>query len=223
MLETIEKQSHTDADAVVIWLHGLGADGNDFVPIVPQLGLADDLRVKFIFPHAPKQAVSINNGFEMRAWYDIKTANLLEQQDRDGIQTSQQAILELIQQQLDNGISSKRIILAGFSQGGAMALHTGLRFNSPLAGILSLSAYLPLADTVEQEVNEANLKTPIMIAHGHYDPVVAVQAGQAAAEQLQALGYDTQWHTYPMEHSVCIEEIQEIGHWINKQLRETSA
>lgn len=219
MLESIESQSQPNPDAAVIWLHGLGADGNDFAPIVPQLGIAAELRVRFIFPHAPKQPVTINNGFVMRAWYDVKTPVLLQQQDAKGIKASQKALIELIRQQQEQGIDSKRIILVGFSQGGAIALYTGLRLKDPLGGILSLSSYLPLADTTAKEASEENQGVSIMMAHGNFDPVIPLQAGQESLQQLQALGYQPEWFSYPMEHSVCIEEIQEIGRWINRCLK----
>ncbi|MDH5326206.1 MAG: alpha/beta hydrolase [Gammaproteobacteria bacterium] len=215
MLETIEIQSGNEADAAVIWLHGLGADGNDFAPIVSQLGLKDLNRIRFVFPHAPKQPVTLNNGFVMRAWYDIKTPMLLEQQDESGIQQSQAAVLQLIEKEKASGIDSTRIILAGFSQGGAIALHTGIRFSEPLGGIMVLSSYLPLADTAATQAHEANHQTSIFMAHGSYDPVVPIQAGDMSQQQLQSMGYPVQWHTYPMEHSVCLEEIEEIGLWIN--------
>ena len=217
MLESVEFKTQEQTDATVIWLHGLGADGNDFAPVVPQLGLGN-LKIKFLFPHAPKQAVTINNGFVMRAWYDIASAQLLEQQDAQGIQQSQKAVLELIEQELSQGIKSSRIILAGFSQGGAIALFTGLRFKEPLGGILVLSSYLPLADTTESQAHESNRSTPILMAHGSYDPVVPIQVGELSLQQLQNLGYKPQWLSYPMEHSVCLEEIKAIGQWIKQCL-----
>lgn len=197
----------------VIWLHGLGADGHDFEPIVNELNLEKDIR--FIFPHAPSMPVSINNGIVMPAWYDIRSAEINEAQDADGIKKSQQAILALIEREVERGIESKNIILAGFSQGGAISLHTALRYEKPLAGIMGLSTYLPLAETIEKEMHEANKKTSIFLAHGAHDPVISFQLAVATHEKLINLDFHTELKKYEMEHSVCPEEINDISNWIN--------
>lgn len=198
----------------VIWLHGLGADGHDFEPIVDELNLKQ--KIRFVFPHAPEMPVTINNGLRMPAWYDISAAQINAAQDEAGIRKSQQAILALLQRELDNGIPSKNIILAGFSQGGAIALHTGLRFDQPLAGIMGLSTYLPLAHTLEQERHEANKNTPIFLAHGGYDQIIPFQLASETQSALTGLGYKSELNKYEMEHSVCIEEVDAISNWINQ-------
>ncbi len=198
----------------VIWLHGLGADGHDFEPIVNELTLAQTIR--FIFPHAPKMPVTINNGMIMPAWYDIKAAQIDNSQDEAGIKTSQHAILALIEREIERGIKSENIILAGFSQGGAIALHTALRYQKPLAGIMGLSTYLPLADTLEDEINNANKNTPVFLAHGRHDPVIPLQLASDTQTALNKLGYTVELKKYEMEHSVCPEEIDNISDWINR-------
>jgi len=197
----------------VIWLHGLGADGHDFEPIVGELNLKN--KIRFVFPHAPEMPVTINNGLRMPAWYDISEAQINAAQDEAGIRKSQQAILALLQRELDNGIPSKNIILAGFSQGGAIALHTGLRFDKPLAGIMGLSTYLPLAHTLKNERDEANNNTPIFLAHGGYDQIIPFQLASETQAALSSLGYKSGLNKYEMEHSVCIEEVEAISEWIN--------
>jgi phospholipase/carboxylesterase len=203
--------------ASVIWLHGLGADGHDFEPIVPELGLADELGIRFIFPNAPKRPVTMNGGMTMRAWYDVKAANLRDQEDSESIIESSNLINHYINTEIEVGIESNKIILAGFSQGGAIALHAGLRFPSPLAGLLALSTYLPLPQLLDGEA-VADKNTPIMMAHGIDDPVIPVDQGQASAETLKDQGYTVEWHEYRMQHSVCIEEITAIGTWIKRLL-----
>lgn len=198
----------------VIWLHGLGADGHDFEPIVNELTLAQTIR--FIFPHAPKMPVTINNGMVMPAWYDIKAVQIDNSQDEAGIRTSQHAILALIEREIERGIKSENIILAGFSQGGAIALHTALRYQKPLAGIMGLSTYLPLADTLEDEINNANKNTPVFLAHGRHDPVIPLQLASDTQTALNKLGYTVELKKYEMEHSVCPEEIDNISDWINR-------
>ena len=198
----------------IIWLHGLGADGHDFEPIVNELTLQKSIR--FIFPHAPEMSVTINNGLRMPAWYDIKAAQINAQQDAAGIHRSQQAILALIEREIERGIESAHIILAGFSQGGAIALHTGLRYNKPLAGIMGLSTYLPLADTVENECHPANKNTPIFLAHGSHDPIIPFQLAAETKTALHNLHYSVTLNKYLMEHSVCPEEIDDISQWINQ-------
>ena len=197
----------------VIWLHGLGANGHDFEPIVDELTLAQNIR--FIFPHAPEMPVTINNGMIMPAWYDIRLSQIDMAQDADGIKKSQHEILALIERETERGIKSENIILAGFSQGGAIALHTALRYEKPLAGIMALSTYLPLAETVEHEINDANINTPIFLAHGIHDPVVPLQLASNTQTTLNKLGYSTELKKYEMEHSVCPEEIDNISDWIN--------
>jgi phospholipase/carboxylesterase len=198
----------------IIWLHGLGADGHDFEPIVNELNTSQAIR--FIFPHAPSMPVTINNGMSMPAWYDITAAQIDNQQDDSGIRKSQQSVLALIEREIERGIKSSNIILAGFSQGGAIALHTGLRFEQPLAGIMGLSTYLPLMDSVKNEIHEQNKKTPIMLAHGKHDPVVPFNLAEKTKAYLEELNYTTELHSYVMEHSVCPEEINDISDWINR-------
>ncbi len=217
-LPAIEVLTGENPTATIIWLHGLGADGHDFEPIVPQLGLPADLSVRFVFPHAPSMPVSINGGFIMPAWYDIKHTDIGYQQDEAGIRESARQIQLLVEREELRGISAERIILAGFSQGGAMALHVGMRQGEPLAGILALSCYLPIAEKVEGELFEESRSTPIFMAHGVNDPVVPYALGDNSHRKLQALGFDVDWHSYPMEHSVCPEEIVKIGRWISSIL-----
>jgi len=217
-LPAIELATGENPTATIIWLHGLGADGHDFESIVPQLGLSGDLNVRFIFPHAPSMPVSINGGFIMPAWYDIKHTDIGYQQDEVGIRESARQIQLLIEREELRGISSKRIILAGFSQGGAMALHVGMRQGESLAGILALSCYLPIAEKVEAELFEESKATPVFMAHGVNDPVVPYVLGDNSYRKLQELGFSVDWHSYPMEHSVCPEEIVKIGRWITSIL-----
>ena len=207
------ERSPDDATHSVIWLHGLGADGHDFEPIVDELTLSH--KIRFIFPHAPSIPVSINNGMVMPAWYDIRLQQIDKEQDAEGIKKSQRSILDLIEREIERGIKSENIILAGFSQGGAIALHTALRYEKPLAGIMALSAYLPLTDTVEKEINEINKNTPIFIAHGILDPIVPYQLAIDTQATLNQLGFSTELKKYKMEHSVCPEEIDDISNWIN--------
>ena len=202
-----------DATHSVIWLHGLGADGHDFEPIVNELTLTHNIR--FIFPHAPSIAVSINNGMVMPAWYDIRLPQIDKGQDAEGIKKSQQSVLALIEREIERGVNNENIILAGFSQGGAIALHTALRYEMPIAGVMALSTYLPLADTVEKEINEQNKNTPVLIAHGTLDPVVPYQLAIDTQTTLNQLGFLTELKKYEMEHSVCAEEIDDISNWIN--------
>lgn len=204
----------TNATHSIIWLHGLGADGHDFEPIVSELNLNKTIR--FIFPHAPNMPVTINDGLSMPAWYDIKAAQINSLQDEVGIKKSQQSILMLIEKEIERGMKSENIILAGFSQGGAIALHTALRYDKPLAGIMGLSTYLPLADKVAHEINAANQKIPILLMHGTHDPIIPLQLATETQRQLENLGYATELKTYPMEHSVCPEEIDSISIWINR-------
>ncbi|HFD33161.1 MAG TPA: carboxylesterase [Gammaproteobacteria bacterium] len=210
----IDSPQNKQSDHSVIWLHGLGADGHDFEPIVGELNL--NMPVRFIFPHAPEMPVTINNGMRMPAWYDIKATQINQQQDETGIEKSQLSILALLQREIDRGVKSNNIILAGFSQGGAVALHTALRFEQPLAGIMGLSTYLPLADKVEKDIQPANKNTPIFLAHGNYDQVIPVQLAEQTQQTLNSFGYQTEFNKYNMEHSVCAEEINDISDWINR-------
>ncbi len=200
--------------ATIIWLHGLGADGHDFEPIVTQLGLPDSLPLRFIFPHAPSIPVSLNGGYIMPAWYDIKQNDLGIEHDHDGILSSARDIQTLIEQEEMHGIDASHIILAGFSQGAAMALHVGLRQTKALAGIAALSSYLLVPDQTNQ-FTKASSTTPVFMAHGVHDPVVPFNLGDHTRRRLESLGYSIQWHSYPMEHHVCPDEIRHIGAWIH--------
>jgi len=200
----------------IIWLHGLGADGQDFVPIVDELSLP--VAVRFIFPHAPQRPVTINGGFVMRAWYDIVASSIDAQQDEQGIRVSQKLIEALIEQEVERGIAPEHIFLAGFSQGGAIALHTALRQTAPLAGVLALSAYLPLSDSVKAEALPRTKITPIFLAHGRGDPVIPFELGVASREALIRLGYGVEWHEYTMQHSVCEQELRDIEIWLSGHL-----
>lgn len=202
----------------VIWLHGLGADGHDFEPIVSELGLPPDVPIRFIFPHAPHRPVTINGGYVMRAWYDIRTGDFGRMEDEAGIRESERTVRDLIDREVSRGIPPHRIVLAGFSQGGAIALHTGLRAPAALGGIIALSTYLPLIDTLGLEAHAANRAIPIFMAHGTHDPVIPLDRGRASAERLTAHGAAVLWRTYPMEHSVHPAEIGELAAWITKVL-----
>ena len=212
-LAAIEVVTGAVPQHAVIWLHGLGADGHDFEPIVPALSLTAPVR--FVFPHAPVRPVTVNFGTPMRAWYDILALDRMTVEDEAGIRASQAAVAALIEDELARGIDSKRIILAGFSQGGAIALHTGLRFPRALGGIMVLSAYLPLRETLAAERADANTVTPILMAHGSYDPVLPEALAVESLRSLEQQGYAVEWHSYPMAHMVCGEEIQDISRWLN--------
>lgn len=220
LLEAIEIETGRNPSASIIWMHGLGADGNDFVPVVNELGL-DGTAVRFVFPHAPMRAVTINNGYVMRAWYDVSFGDLegkSRRPDAVGIHESQESIAALVEREAGRGIASGKIVLAGFSQGGAIALQTGLRHPERLAGVMALSTYLPLADSLPLEAAPANKATPIFMAHGLFDPVVPLVMGAGSMTFLTGLGYGVEWHQYPMQHSVCAEEIGDIGAWLRKVL-----
>lgn len=201
-------------DSAVIWLHGLGADGHDFAPIVPELNLPHSARIRFIFPHAPMLPVTINGGYVMPAWYDVKSLDLCQEEDDAGIRASQRLLETLIQGEVERGITSSRIVLAGFSQGGAIALHTGLRHTPALAGVLALSTYLPLPHALMAEASPANAELPIFMAHGTADSVIPLPQGVASRDFLQKTGYPVDWREYPMAHSVCPQEIADIGVWL---------
>jgi phospholipase/carboxylesterase len=202
--------------AAVIWLHGLGADGHDFVPIVDELGLPAGLPVRFVFPHAPVRPVAINNGMRMRAWYDISPD--MRRQDEAGIRESSRAVEGWLQRQQDAGVRPDRIVLAGFSQGGAIALHTGLRHGKQLAGLLALSTYLPLAERFPAEARPERRDTPILMCHGQYDPMLPLSLGAWSRDLLEQSGYEVAWREYPMQHQVCAEEIADIGAWLRERL-----
>jgi len=218
LLPHIQIDTAPNPTAAVIWLHGLGADGNDFAALVPELDLSGYPAIRFIFPHAPSLPVTINGGYVMPAWYDIRGSDLLSRQDDAGIRTSEQAIQALIANEIARGIAPERIVLAGFSQGCAMALHTGLRYPKKLAGIMALSGYLPLAETFVAERTGANAHTPIFMAHGNQDPVVIPVRGEATRDLLTGLGYAVQWHSYPMPHSVHPREIADIAVFLTQVL-----
>lgn len=216
LLESIEVATGIDPVASVIWLHGLGADGSDFVSVVPELGLPDDLPVRFIFPHAPAIPITCNNGYVMRGWYDIIHFDQINREaDTHGVVRSIEAITQLIKRENERGIPTSRIILAGFSQGGAIAYTVGLTYPEKLAGIVALSTYIPAPELIENTQDLANRTTPIFAGHGGMDPIVPVTLGKAAYEQLAAIGHPISWHTYPMQHSVCMPEIVAIGEFIS--------
>jgi phospholipase/carboxylesterase len=208
----------TDAQYSVIWLHGLGADGHDFEPIVPELDFQTKHQTRFIFPHAPPRPVTLNQGYVMPAWFDIVAIDDRSVQDEAGIRATAKRIAALIEQEQQRGVRSDHIALAGFSQGGAIALHLGLRYSQPLAGILALSTFLPLAEKVADECVAINRSIPIYMAHGEYDPIVPLALARQSHRQLCDLGYQVDWHEYPMEHSVCPAEIVDISNWFDRVL-----
>lgn len=218
LLDTIEIETAPHPTSTVVVLHGLGADGNDFVPIAQQLSLQAAGPVRFVFPHAPVMPVTINNGYRMRAWYDILGTDLVKREDEPGLRSSLAAVEALLAREAGRGIPASRTVLAGFSQGCALALLTGLRHKQRLAGIVGLSGYLPLAASTAAERSDANALTPIFMGHGTFDNVVALARGQQSCELLEGLGYDVSWHTYPMAHSVAMEEIQDLNAWLLKVL-----
>lgn len=218
LLETIEIASTPNPTAAVIWLHGLGADGSDFVPIVRELDLSACPGIRFVFPTATTRPVTINGGYVMRAWYDILERNLVNREDEAGIHASQAQIAALVDREIARGIAADKIVIAGFSQGCAMALQTGLRYPQKLAGIMGLSGYAPLASSIGKERHTANQTTPLFLAHGTMDPVVVPERGEATRDLLQSLGYSCQWKTYPMQHAVCAEEVDDIAKWLSEVL-----
>lgn len=207
-----------DAEYSVIWLHGLGADGHDFEPIVEELGYSKKSRTRFVFPHAPSRPVTINNGYVMPAWYDVIAIDGWSPEDEQGIREAQQHIMAMIQHEISRGIEARHIVLAGFSQGGAIAMHTALRYPQTLAGLLALSTYLPLPASLTEEATAENRHIPLMMVHGEYDPVVPVQLAQISKQKLFEAGYSVEWKTYPMEHGVCPEEIADIDRWFDRIL-----
>ncbi|EHJ06256.1 phospholipase/carboxylesterase [Marinobacter sp. DSM 26671] len=215
-LQYIEIETGENPTAAVIWLHGLGASGHDFEPVVPELGLPEDTAVRFIFPHAPNLPVTINGGMSMPAWYDIKAMDIDRVVDTEQLRASADAVAKLVEQQKHKGIPPERIIIAGFSQGGAVAYELGLSYPERFGGVLALSTYFATADTVER--SEANADVPISVYHGTFDPMVPESLGVRSVETLKEMGYDPSYQTFPMEHSVCLEEIQDIGRFIRRHL-----
>jgi phospholipase/carboxylesterase len=212
ILQTGKNPQHS-----IIWLHGLGADGQDFVPIADELELP--VAVRYVFPHAPMRAVTINGGFVMRAWYDIASQSIDAQQDAAGIRASQALVETLIAQEVASGIAPHNIFLAGFSQGGAIALHTALRLAVPLGGVLALSTYLPLMENASKELLEQTKATPVFMAHGRSDPVIPCALGAASRDALLKIGYAVEWHEYAMQHSVCEEELRNIETWLALRMK----
>ena len=218
ILPCIELETGAHPTAAVVWLHGLGADGNDFVPIVEELPLPAGLEIRFVFPHAPVRPVTINGGFPMRAWYDITGVDLTSRADLAGVRTSEAQVRALVEREIDRGVPASRIVVAGFSQGGVIALHTALRYPERLAGIAALSTYLVRSEELAAEASTANRDVPIFMAHGTADPVVRLEWGEAARQALEGSGYRVEWHTYPMQHAVVWEEIAALGRFLTAVL-----
>ena len=221
VLPCIEIETAPNPSAAVIWLHGLGADGNDFVPIISQLNLSECPAIRFVFPSAPSMAVTVNGGYVMPAWYDITERDINAREDLAGIHQSAAAISQLIEREASRGIAYEKIVLAGFSQGCAMSLQVGLRFPHRLAGIMALSGYLPLANSLALERSEANGKTPILMAHGVWDAVITLERAEASADILEKLGYQVDWNTYPMEHSLHPDELVDISRFLSTVLSKS--
>jgi len=222
LLETIEIETAKNPAASVIWMHGLGADGGDFVPIVEELELDGTPAIRFLFPHAPMRPVTINNGTVMRAWFDVSLGDLegnSRRADERGVRESQAQITALLEREEKRGVEPEHIVLAGFSQGGAIALQAGLRHPQKLAGVMALSTYLPLAESLPREAAPANKATPIFMAHGVFDPVIPIVMGAGSMTLLTGLGYTVEWRQYPMQHSVCPQEIEDIGAWLRRVLK----
>ena len=218
MLETLELETGPRPTATVIWLHGLGADGYDFEPIVPELDLPATPAVRFVFPHAPMRPITINGGAVMRGWYDVLSLEGVRREDDAGVRASQASVEELLAREALRGVPAARVVLAGFSQGGAIALQTGLRHPERLAGIMALSTYLPLAATLTAEASAANRDVPIFMAHGRHDSLIPIERATISRELLRKAGYDVDWHDYAMEHAVCPEEIADIAAWLRRIL-----
>ena len=216
-LQAIEIETAPNPQTSIVWMHGLGADGNDFVPIVNELELPDT-PIRFVFPHAPVMPVTINHGHRMRAWYDVLSSDFAERTDNEGVRASQKLVEALIAREKERGSAANRIVIAGFSQGGAMALQTGLRHPERLAGIMALSTYLPIPDALAAEGHAANRDVPIFMAHGDQDQVIPIEYAEQSRELLTAQGYPVEWHDYRMPHSVCMEEIAHIGAWLQRVL-----
>ena len=218
LLEHIQIETNDNPEIAIIWMHGLGADGNDFVPIVRELDLSGLPGIRFIFPHAKTMPVTINNGYVMRSWYDISGLELTRREDENGLRASQKDVEAFIEREKARGIPASRIILAGFSQGCAMTIQTGLRQPERLAGLLCLSGYVPLSAQLATERTDASLDTPIFMAHGRYDNVVPFNRAEASRDLLVSLGYQLEWHEYAMQHTLCLEEVQHISAWLKKVL-----
>lgn len=218
ILPAVEHETTSTPRYSILWLHGLGADGHDFAPIVAELVAADWPGLRFVFPHAPVRPITINGGTPMRAWYDVLGFDRETRQDEAGIRTSIEAVEALIQRENERGIPSQRIFLAGFSQGGAVALSSGLRHTEPLAGIIALSTYLPLADSLTQEQCPANAKLPVFWGHGNADTVLPQAMGLAGRTQLEQWGHPVAWHSYPMGHEVCAAEVADLRRWLEQRL-----
>lgn len=218
LLDAIVLEPGRTADAAVIWLHGLGANGHDFPPVVPELGLPAGHGVRFVFPHAPAIPVTINGGMVMPAWYDILAMDFDRRVDEAGVRRSAEQLTALIARENGRGVPTERIVVAGFSQGGAIALHVGVRHPERLAGVLALSTYIAADCDIEGERSEANANVPILQCHGTQDPMVTHRMGMAARQRLEGLGYAVEWHEFPMQHQVCMEEIEVIGGWLGRVL-----
>ena len=216
-LETLNRQTAENPKIVIIWMHGLGADGNDFAPVVPQFYIKD-LPIKFVFPHAPKMPVTINGGMVMRAWYDILAMNIDRHIDKNGIKASVKLIHELIDDQVQQGFSHEQIILAGFSQGAAMSIQVATHYPHKLAGIIALSGYLPIPEEISSR-NMVNINTPIFMGHGTQDPVVPLVLGKSSKELLTKAGYNVDWHDYPIQHGVSMDELEDLKKWIIKNIK----
>jgi phospholipase/carboxylesterase len=217
-LESIIIETQNEPDAAIIWLHGLGADGNDFVPIIEQLQLPSDYAIRFIFPHAPVRPITINQGYQMSGWYDVSSLSIVDEEDEAGIKESSAILKRMCEAQEAVGIAAERIVVAGFSQGGAIALHCGCRYPKPLAGIMALSSYLALPGSLADEIDESSVETPVFMAHGRQDDIVAYQNGMHSKALLEANNMDVLWHEYDMAHAVCLEEIQHIRQWLTEIL-----
>lgn len=218
LLDFVAVDPNGTADTTVIWLHGLGADGHDFEPIVPQLHLPADHRIRFVFPHAPSRSVTINDGYVMPAWFDITSLERLNGVNQDQVEESTAQVNTLIEHEIARGASPHRIVIAGFSQGGVVALYTAVRATQPLAGVIALSTYLPGFDTLQNAISGAHKQIPVFMAHGAYDPVVPITLGRMSYDLVKSLFPDSQWHEYAMEHCVCMEEIQMLSQWLKKVL-----
>jgi len=223
MLETVEHETAAAPAWSVVWLHGLGADGHDFAPIVPELVRRDWPALRFVFPHAPVRAVTVNNGARMRAWYDIADFDLANRADEAGVAESVAQVGALIEREIARGIPASRILLAGFSQGGAIALAAGLRRAAPLAGLVALSSYLPAAHRAASFLVAGAIAQPVFMAHGTQDPVVPFRAGEQSAALLRGFGFAVDWHAYAMPHSVCADEIRDLGDWMSKRFAASAA